>query len=79
MKMREDQKEALKILFSSDNKVLEGNKTYGKIFYELLCETESKNYKAEIKGWIKYLEENDFEVDCWGIPDMRHDLYAIYK
>ena len=50
MKMREDQKEALKILFSSDNKVLEGNKTYGKIFYELLCETESKNYKAEIKG-----------------------------
>ncbi|MGL5648248.1 MAG: hypothetical protein ACRDDY_10375 [Clostridium sp.] len=79
MEMTKEQREALGILFSTDNKVLEGSKVYGRIFYEILCKTESKEYEAEVKGWINYLEENDFEVDCWGIPDMRHDLYVIYK
>lgn len=79
MEMKKEQREAMEILFSADNKILEGNKKYGRIFYEILCKTESKQYESEVNGWIKYLEQNNFEVDCWGIPDMRHDFYVIYR
>ena len=77
--LTELEKQKIKILISNDNSSLEDDAESGKIIYQALKKTKSTNYQDEVNNWINYLEQYNFKLDCWALPDARHDLYVVYK